>query len=108
MPRLMMGLSEASTYPNSHMTPSHENFFWYLDRYAPMCSLPISSSPSITNFTLQGTSPVSSRNDLTAHTRVTSSPLSSAAPRPNTLPSFTAPENGGSSHSSDRPAGCTS
>ena len=47
-----------------------------------MCGLPISSSPSITNFMLHGTSPVSFRNDSTAFMRVISSPLSSDEPLP--------------------------
>ena len=47
-----------------------------------MCALPVSSSPSITNFTLHGTSPVTFRNDVTALIRVINSPLSSDEPLP--------------------------
>src|SRR3712207_3607932 len=77
-------LSLPSTYPNSHITPSHESLLLYLLKYCSICTLPTSSSPSTMNFTLQGTSPVFFRQYSTALMRVISSPLSSAEPLPNT------------------------
>src|SRR5579875_120997 len=82
IPRLMTGLSFSSTYPNSQITPSHENFLLYFLRYLSMCMLPTSSSPSTRNFMLHGTSPVVRRIASTALILVMSSPLSSADPRP--------------------------
>ena len=60
-----------------------------------MCALPVSSSPSITNFMLQGTSPVALRDASTALILVINSPLSSVAPLPKILFPFLVPLNGG-------------
>ena len=73
-----------------------------------MCALPVSSSPSITNFMLQGTSPVVLSCASTALILVISSPLSSVAPRPKILFPILFPLNGGLSHKSNGSAGCTS
>ena len=95
IPRPIIGLFFASTYPNSQITPSLENFFLYFFKYSSMCALPVSSSPSITNFMLQGTSPVALRDASTALILVINSPLSSVAPLPKILFPFLVPLNGG-------------
>ena len=108
IPRPIIGLFFASTYPNSQIIPLQENFFLYFFRYSSICALPVSSSPSITNFILQGTSPVVLRHASTALILVISSSLSSVAPLPKILFPFLVLLNGGSFHKSKGSAGCTS
>ncbi len=108
IPSPMIGLFFASTYPNSQITPSLENFFLYFFKYSSIWALPVSSSPSITNFMLQGTSLVVAKQASTALILVINSPLSSVEPLPKILFPFLTPLNGGSSHKSKGSAGWTS
>src|SRR5919112_2112458 len=81
-PRDMIDLPLLSIYPLSQITKSQLNLSPYFSRYLFKLGLPISSSPSIKNLILHGTSPVCFRMHSTAFILVISSPLSSDDPLP--------------------------
>ena len=69
---------------------------------------PISSSPSMQNFTPHGSSPLVSRQARIAAKRAAMLPLLSNVPRPYSLPSFCTGSNGGVFQRSSGSSGCTS
>jgi hypothetical protein len=77
-------------------------------RNSGRCSLPVSSSPSITTLTFTGRCPRARSQASTAATWTRIPALSSALPRPYSRPSRSVGSNGGLVQAATSPVGCTS
>ena len=108
IPSDCVGRPSKSTLPNSQMQASAASFSWCCSTKPGMLGLPTSSSPSMINLTLHGSSPNTSRTAASAASRAMMWPLSSLTPRAYTLLPRCVSSNGGDSHSSSGSGGCTS
>jgi hypothetical protein len=94
--------------PSLITTTSAASRSWWAAMASARFSLPISSSPSIRNLTLRGSSPSAASRASAPLTWANAWPLSSLAPRATITPSSITGSNGSLRHRSIGSGGCTS